>query len=229
MRTWLGVVAALLASVAVDAAAQNLVLNPSFETGDTTSWTQSGGGCTFDVQAPPAASTGAGGFPAQAPIAGAIALNPDATAPGVCQLFQDIALPAGNTYQLSFAAGYNYADLGGDPTGAGCSATVELQTTGGVNIATYFAAAGGANQPLVNRGTFALPPGVAGTTVRVALTWTSCPGGPTGIPADAFSLTAGGAALGARQVPTLSEWSLLLLALMVAGGAIFTARRRNPS
>jgi hypothetical protein len=130
---------------------------------------------------------------------------------------------------LSFAAGYNYADLGGDPNGAGCSATVELQTTGGANIATYFAAAGGANQPLVNRGTFTLPPGVAGTTVRVALTWTSCLGGPTGIPADAFSLTAGAPAVGARPVPTLSEWSLLLLALMVAGGAIFTARRRNPS
>jgi hypothetical protein len=97
MRIWLGIVAALLASVAVDAAAQNLVLNPSFETGDTTSWTQSGGGCTFDVQAPPAASTGAGGFPAQAPLDGAVALNPDATNIGTCQLFQDIALPAGNT------------------------------------------------------------------------------------------------------------------------------------
>jgi hypothetical protein len=228
MRTWLAIVAALLASIAVDAAAQNLVLNPSFETGDTTSWTATAGFCTWDVQAPPAVSSGAGGFPAQPPIAGALALNPDTGAPGVCQIFQDIALPAGNTYQLSFAAGYNYQDFG-DPTGAGCSASVELQTTGGVNIATYYAVAGGTNQPLANRGTFALPPGVAGTTVRIAVTMTSCGGGPAAMPVDAFSLTAGGAALPARQVPTLSQWSLLLLALMVAGGAIFTARRRNPS
>lgn len=227
MRTWRRVLIALLAFGAVNAAAQNLVLNPSFETGDTTSWTTSGAACTFDVQAPPAVSSGAGGFAAPPPANGAFVLNPDTGAPSVCQIFQDIALPAGNTYQLSFAAGYNYADLGGDPTGAGCSATVDIETTGGVPITTFYSVAGGTNQPFANRGTFPLPAGVAGTTVRLAVTMTSCPGGPVGMPADAFVLAAG--SIAARQVPTLSQWSLLLLALMIAAAGVLTVRRRIPS
>jgi exosortase sorting signal-containing protein len=227
MRTWRGLLVALLAFGASSVAAQNLVLNPSFETGDITSWSVAANpACTYEVQAPPVASGGAGNFPAQPPVDGAFALNPDTNNPGVCQIFQDIALPAGSNYVLSFAAGYNYANLGGDPTGAGCSASVDIETTGGVPIATYYAVTGGTNQALANRGSFQLPPGVAGTTVRLAVTMTSCAGGPVGMPADAFVIAAG--TLAPVQTPTLSPWSLLLLALALAAMAAFTLRRRIP-
>ncbi len=224
-RIFFAAAAALIGFAATSAAAQNLVLNPSFETGDTTSWTATGT-CPFDVLTPPATTTGAAGFNAPAPTQGTFVLASDAVAPGVCELFQDIALPPGPGYVLSFATGYNYVDLGGDPTGAGCSATVALTTTGGVPIATYYARSGGFDQALNNRGPFNLGSALGGTTVRLIITTNSCAGGPVGIVTDNFVLAAGGTT---SAIPTLSEWTTLLLAMLMAMVAFASLRRaRNP-
>ncbi|MEO5691835.1 MAG: IPTL-CTERM sorting domain-containing protein [Usitatibacter sp.] len=226
MKSW----RALLAAAAVasgfavaPAAAQNLVLNPSFETGDTTSWTATGT-CPFDVLTPPALSTGAAGFSAPAPAQGTFVLVSDAAAPGFCELYQDIALPPGQAYVLSFASGYNYVDLGGDPAGAGCSVTVGIEDTGGVPLATFYSRSGGLNQNINARGPFNLPSGLAGTTVRVIITTTSCPGGPAGIEADNFVLAAG---FTTNNVPTTSEWTLLLLATLMAMAAFAAMHKRQ--
>ncbi|MEP7261457.1 MAG: IPTL-CTERM sorting domain-containing protein [Usitatibacter sp.] len=228
MKWWRVLLAAAAVAsgfAAAPAGAQNLVLNPSFETGDTTSWTATGT-CPFDVLSPPALSTGAAGFSAPAPAQGTFVLVSDALAPGVCELYQDIALPAGQTFTLSFASGYNFVDLGGDPTGAGCSATVGLSDTVGVPIATFYSRSGGFNQNINTRGPFNLPAGLAGTTVRVIITTLSCPGGPAGIEADNFVLAAG---FTTNNVPTTSEWTLLLLATLMAVAALVAMHKRPPA
>lgn len=228
MTTWRVLLAAAAASIgfaAAPAAAQNLVLNPSFESADTTSWTITGT-CPFDVLSPPGTTTtGAGGFPVQAPTQGAFILLSDAVAPGTCTLFQDIALPAGQNFILSFGAGYNYEDFG-DPTGAGCDASIGLTTVANVPIATFYTRSGGIDQSVGSRGPFNLGPGLAGTTVRLTITTNSCVGGPAGIVADNFVLVAGATT---SAVPTLSEWATLLLALLMAMTAFAGLRRiRQP-
>jgi hypothetical protein len=211
--------------LAAEAAAQNLVLNPSFETGDTTSWVQGGGLCTFDVltPGPGVTTTGAGVFPVQSPTQGTQLLMTDAGAPGVCTLSQDIVLPAGQTYIASAGLGYNYHDFL-DPAGTGCSVTVDVTTTLGAPIANLFQASGGANVPISPRAPVALPHS-AGTTVRLIITATSCNGGPVGVVADNFVVGAG--ALAASTVPTMSEWAMLLMALMMALTAALALRRRG--
>jgi hypothetical protein len=222
VRALLGVIAL---SASFSAASQNLVLNSSFETGTTASWVQTnpGGVCVFDVLTGGAPSTGAGNWTTPAAAQGTRVFMGDTNAPGTCSLHQDIAIPAAGSYSLRFAAGYNYQDFG-DPTGAGCSATIGIETTGGVPIATYYAAAGGVNQPMVQRGPFLLPPAVSGTTVRVIMTMVSCGGGPAGIPADNFVLAAGIG--GVATVPTMSQWALILMALLMAATALVALRRR---
>lgn len=228
MNSWravLAVAASVFGFAAAPAGAQNLVLNPSFETGDTTSWIATGT-CPFDVLSPPALTTGAAGFNAPPPPQGAFVLVSDALAPGVCELYQDIALPAGQAYRLSFAAGYNYIDLGGDPTGAGCSATIGIADTGGIPIATYYARAGNFDQGIAQRATVGIPAALSGSTVRLIIATTSCAGGPAGILADNFILAAG---ISSSAVPTSSEWSLLLLATLMALAAFAAMHQRLQS
>src|SRR5689334_11559506 len=126
LRTYLGLLllgaSTLLPGVA---GAQNLITNGSFEAG-TAGWTvveSVAGACRFDAVTHPGNSTGAGGFPSQPPTNGANVLVSDEVAIAQCTLFQDIVTTSDFT-TITYAAGYNYANLGGDPTGAGCSGLV---------------------------------------------------------------------------------------------------------
>jgi hypothetical protein len=221
MNTWRKLLA--ISAVAVcgitsgSALAQNLILNPSFEAG-LASWTPVGGTCTFEALSPPSTSAGAGGFTTPTPPDGAALLMTDAVAPGTCFLFQDVVVTSPvNT--LTFAAGYNFAPLGG-PAGDGCSVAIGVTTPAGQILAVGYSRGGGTSEPIAARGptTFSTRPG---STVRVVILMNSCADGPVGVAADDFFLAAAAQPL---SVPTLGEWTLLLLALLMAGVAARTLR-----
>ena len=222
MGTWRTFIAAALAvsgMMADQAVAQNLMVNGSFEAG-LASWTPTGG-CPGGAVAPPGNTAGAGGFPFQAPTDGALLLMSDALAPGVCTLFQDVVIPTA-TNTLTFAVGYNYANFG-SAAAPGCSANVAVTTPGGQVLATAWVASGGVNQAIANQ------PGVtfsarAGSTVRVIITAISCADGPVGIAADNFVLAAAAQPI---SVPTLGEWAMILLALLLAGVGATALRARR--
>jgi hypothetical protein len=200
---------------------QNLLANGSFEAG-VGSWTlveSAPGACVFDSLVHPGNSTGFAAFPTQPPAQGARVLVSDANAPATCTFFQDVVVASANN-RLTYSAGYNYLDAGGDPLGVGCSANVDVTDTGGVLIAAGYSATGGTNQAMAVRPpiNFTVAPG---STVRVAITTVACAGGPAGIVADNFVL----AAAGAVAVPTLAQWALLLLALLMLALAAPRLRR----
>jgi hypothetical protein len=218
-RTWMAMAAAVAMAMFAGQAAAQLV-NGSFETGTTAGWTATGG-CPFDV-VPPGPTTGAGAFPAQAPVQGAFLMMSDANAPGTCTLFQDVALAGSGAYSISAATGYNYFNFT-DPAAPGCSAALDVTTPGGVLIAHVFQASGPTNQPIVQRAPVVLP-NVGGTTVRVIVTTVNCLGGPVGIVLDAVALAPGAAV---SQVPTLNEWATMLLALLIAASGALYMRSRT--
>jgi hypothetical protein len=226
MKAWrkLLAMAALAVSgmTAGGAFAQNLLLNPSFEAG-LANWTDTGGACTYEALSPPSNSAGAGAFATPTPPNGAALLMTDATNPGVCQIFQDVV--ATSPYlTLTAAVGYNYENFG-SAAAPGCGASVEATTTTGTVLASLYSPVGGTAsvEPPANRGpvNFAVR---NGDTVRIIVTATSCADGPAGIAADNFSLVAAAQPVG---IPTLAEWALILLALLMAGAAATMLRTKR--
>jgi len=216
-RTWAAAAMAVAGLIASPAFSQNFVVNPSFETGDVTGWTGTGG-CDFAAYNAGGVTPLAGGWTAPAPSDGVFVMLSDAGAPGTCTLFQDIVLPPNRTYKLGFAAGYNYTNFGA-PTAAGCEADISITTTGGVPIATFYKRTGGTTDPFARRGSFTLPDTVAGTTVRLIMTMNSCADGPVGIVADDFSLVV------FQAIPLLSPWAAALMAILMVGAGIAMTRR----
>jgi hypothetical protein len=205
------------------AAAQNLVTNGSFEAGFA-SWTLGvDPNCTFETLAAGVPTAGFGAFVTPAPAQGALVAMTDANNVAVCEVFQDVALPAGASYTLTLAAGYNFADATGLGT-VGCSVSVDVTTTGGVPIANVYTMGGAVDDPMAARAPVNLS-AQAGTTVRIIATATSCVGGPVGMELDNVVLLAGPA--GAVAIPTLGEWALILLALTMAGLAATGLRRKS--
>jgi hypothetical protein len=147
----------------------------------------------------------------------------DATNPGTCQIFQDVVVTA-PFHTLTVAAGYNYFDFNG-PVAAGCSASIQATTPTGQVLASVYSPVGGTSaiEPIANRGPVTFNTRV-GSTVRIIVTTNSCADGPVGIAADSFSLVA--AAQG-PNIPTLGEWALILLALLMAGAAATTLRNKR--
>jgi hypothetical protein len=178
----------------------------------------------FESLAAGTPTAGAGGWTTPAPTDGALVGMSDANAPGTCQIFQDVVVPTG-AGNLSFAAGYNYAPFG-SPAGPGCSMSVQVLSTTNTLIAQGFAPAGGVSQPLAPRAPIAfqgLPPN---STVRVSITVDSCNDGPAGMMMDNMVLLAASNAA-AMRVPTLSEWALILMALLMAATAFVALRRQG--
>jgi hypothetical protein len=212
----------------LQALAQNLLVNGSFEAG-LTGWTSSGVGCTPSTQTVGNPSAGAGGsagpppgqFIAPAPLNGTQVYMGDTNNPGVCLLFQDVTLPAGKSQgSLTYAAGYNFRDFGGGPVG--CDANISIATTANVPIATGYDQAGVAtDDALVRRPTLAFTT-TPGGTVRVLVTDTSCLGGPVGLVLDDLVLVAADP----PGVPTVDNWAKMMLALLVIGAALFNLRKR---
>jgi hypothetical protein len=204
------------------AAAQNLVTNGSFEAGLGGWTTTADPNCTFESLAAGAPTAGFGAFITPPPAQGAQVMMSDALNVAVCEIFQDVALPAGALYTLTLAAGYNWADALGIGA-AGCSLSVDVTTTGGVPIANVYTMTGDLDDPMATRPAIDLS-AQAGTTVRIISTATSCNGGPVGMELDNVVLQALG---GGSSIPTLGEWALILLALTMAGLAATGLRRKT--
>ena len=100
--------------------------------------------------------------------------------------------------------------------------SIAITTTANVPIAAgYSQVAQAVNDPMATRAPISFST-VQGGTVRVLFTETSCPGGPVGIVADALVLSAG-----ALAVPALDDWAKVVIALLIAGTAMFSLRVRN--
>lgn len=210
------------ALVANQAWAANLVVNGSFETGNTSGWTISGGTCAWQALSAGQTTSQAGGFVAPTPPNGNFVLLSDAGEPGSCTFQQDVTLPPSSSDILTLDAGYNYLNFD-DPTGAGCSVTVAATTTGDIPIATAYSASGGANLAITAQGPVNLS-ARAGTTVRILVTTVSCAGGPAGVVLDNVVLDSNPLA---SAIPTLSEWAMILLGLLLAGIGVVVIRRRH--
>ena len=204
------------------ASAQNLVLNPSFETLGQASWTSviSGPAAWVDSGATPPTTNGANG------------LTSTQGAPSSQILYQDIVLPASGTYTFLI-------DAGCDPAGGAdtdfCrvditntnAATIApptpaldtLATTGANVLAAVYSRDGVAgSDPQATRSvTFS---GTAGQTVRVRLL-VQASNAPASIFADNMSLSA------AATVPTLSEWGMFILAALLAVLGLHYIRREG--
>ena len=219
LRTWAAMLAAVL--VPATAAAQNVVVNPSFEAGSLVGWTQAGPTCTYESLQAGDTSAGAAAVTAPAPSNGTFLFVSDALAPGSCTFFQDVVVTSPvNTF--AFSAGYQYVDFG-DPTGAGCSATVAATDVAGTRTYASFPIGTG-SAPVAfgpRSGTFSAAPG---STVRIIATFVSCAGGPVSLALDNFVVAAAPAA---APIPTLGEWAMLLLFLLMTAIAAAKLRRRG--
>ena len=202
------------------ASAQNLILNPSFETPAQANWTPAifGPGTWQDSAATPPTTNGANG------------LTSSQGAPTSMYLYQDVVLPVTGTYVLS-------GDVGCNPQGGAntdfCrvdvtntnAATVAATTPGASTLASTNAnviaklysrdGTAGAGAQAAAAVTFS---GTAGQTVRIRIL-VQASNFIANVFADNFALAA------VTQVPTLSEWAMIALAILLAAAAGFNLRR----
>ena len=238
-RSASGFVAALVIAVSAGPAlAQNLVQNPSFEqvssgtiNGATglpnvpNGWSQTGSlDCVFQAlqtgDQPSEGSDftiGTGG--ASNPSDGARVLISDEGPANVsCKIFQDVAIPAGaKNVSLVLDAGFVFIDN----ATPGSSVSVDVTTPGGAllaNVYTHDDTLG--NDPLTTQPAVDLT-AFAGQTVRIVATVTVPDSNWTGLMLDNVRLTG----VGLFAVPTLSQWSLVLLGAFLGIAAWVTRRR----
>lgn len=215
--------------------AANLVQNPSFESG-TTGWTTlstPANQCSWQALGNNITTDPHRSFNSDQPTHGALALISDSTkTAAVCQIYQDVALPAAGVSTLSLAAGYKLWNWG-EGDARDCSVKVEVRDTGGALISTVFSA------DSTNRSALAVQPTIDltaqnGTTVRIVATATSCLGfgrqGVAGVTLDNVVLNNTSipdpvVAGAVSAVPTLSEWVLITCAALL-GGMTWLQRRR---
>lgn len=213
-------VAALFASASANAG--QLVTNPSFEANrDVQSgipgWVIDAPACYFTAR-----EQGFGDFlyttPPAAEGSNVLVVQYFNIPSGVaCSIYQDIALPAGETATLTYSLGANYR--GGDSPAS--SSVIRITPQVGPAVDVYTSTSAGGAVP------FGAQPGVdlsayAGQTVRVAFIHTF------GTYQEAFldNVQVNTAPV-AAPVPTLSEWAMILFGTMLAGGAaLFIQRRR---
>jgi hypothetical protein len=216
------VLGAALFFVSGFASAQNLLANPSFETLGQASWTA--------VIAGPAAWLDSGATP---PVTdGVSGIFSDQIGPSSQILYQDVVLPATGAYRLRL-------DVGCDPSGGATTdfCRVDITNTNAATIAPPVPLADtlattGANvlQAVYSRdGPAGTDPqgtvtatfnGTAGQTVRLRLL-VQASNDPATILVDNMSLVA------ATAVPTLSQWGMIILSLILALGAFVMMRRER--
>ena len=206
------------------ASAQNLVLNPSFETLGQANWTAviSGPAVWVDSGATPPTTNGANG------------LTSNQGGPSSQILYQDIVLPATGLYAFSIDAGCNPQGLANtdfcrvDITNTNAATLVPptpgadtLATTGANVLVPVYSRDGVAgNDPQAPRSvTFS---GTAGQTVRVRLL----------VQASNFfaNIFADNMALGSAivaVVPTLSELAMIMLSALLAVFGLYYIRREG--
>jgi|GEM_PF-3061168 len=214
----LAVVLACAASPVL-AATQNVVVNGDFETSDFTGWTNTCAGLSYNTFG----GLGAGDLPINNPTRWAM-LNTQGTAPTSCEFYQTVTIPADAT---AATLQMQYALTGSNAGGAGDTRTIAVTDATGATILVVI-------QPVVNRSTtraFA-PLGApvdliayAGQTIRIRarLTHNSGDNSANVVGLDDVVLIV----TTPNPVPTVSEWTMILLGLALAGGAGVVLQRRR--
>lgn len=193
-----------------------LVNNGSFETGFV-GWSLYGG-CTFWGQH----SGSASGVPAPSgPTEGARYLDVvPSTSPASCVIYQDVAIPAASTARLSFSASAGFSPTANT---AAYSGRFEVLSVTNTVLETPFHIDGTqASTPLWANYSADLS-AYAGQTVRIAITLKSDVACCIEVFADNVSILASAPA----PVPTMAEWAMILLGVLLAGGAALTIQRRR--
>jgi len=221
--------------------AQNLVLNPSFESVSTqtvntfagivdapTQWTQTGSRqCAFQaLSAGQTTQVGADftiGANASNPSNGARVLISDQGPSNTnCQIFQDVALPANATsLTLTLDAGFVFRS-NGTP---GSNGLVQVTTTAGVVLFTVYS-----RTDVQGTDALAARPAVdltalRGQTVRIIGRVTEVGSNWAGLQMDNVQLLA---VLSEARVPALDGWALLALVFLLAMSGAWLLRGRMP-
>lgn len=215
------VLAACVAGAAPALAQTQLTTNGSFENA-LAGWSTSGN-CNFSTRTSGAFRN----LPSPAgPTEGSryLSVAPNTTFVD-CALYQDVAIPAGATATLTFAASES-----SDTTDAAYTGRVEVRTTGNTVLATPFSLNGaqvGYRGPAPFVAYSADLSAYAGQTVRIAIVTTSGNYCCNETFADNVSVLAAAAP---TPVPTLSEWAMILFGAILAGAAaLFVQGRRQPA
>ena len=204
-----GIACALgLFAAPVEAAAADLITNGSFNA-NINGWTvvdiDSSGNCNWDWYGGPLAGTTGG-------HAGVL------SGAQRCGFYQDVTIPAGTVNTLTVSMGSidnaaNAADQG----------ALQIRNTSNVVLQTLYGhGSQGTSDPVAARGPYNLNAYV-GQTVRVFFLTTHVN--------DAYQMRVDSVVLDsappASPVPTLSEWAMILLATLLAGGAAVLVQRRQ--
>lgn len=197
--------AAVLIAVPQAAGAADIITNGSFNS-DLTGWTLDGGGnCSYVWSN--AAVAGVTGGHAQSSASG----------PATCGLYQTVTLPAGSS-NLTVSLGTSSS--GND---APDRSSLQIRSTANAVLATLYSRTGDqAVDNVQTRGPYDLS-AYAGQTVRVYFE-TVHNSGPYVQRIDNVVLDAGA---GPAAVPTMSEWAMILLGAILAGGAALWIQRRR--
>ncbi len=234
-RLGLGAIAAMSLLASGAALAQNLVQNPSFETAGPANWT--------------AVTLPGGGWSQTTNVAavtdGSYGMASQYLDPGSEILYQDVILPATGTYTFQVAAGclakeadteFCRVDITDtDPStlvAPGMGATLASTTTsGGAHILLpVFLHDGTTGNAAIADTAVLNVSALAGQTVRVrfmAASPTGNDGYGTGLFDNVRLIRTPAAVSGATSVPTLSDWVLMLTALMLAALAFRETRRQS--
>lgn len=204
------------------ASAQNLLANPSFETLGQASWTSviAGPATWNDSAATPPVTDGVNG------------VFSNQGGPSSQILYQDVVLPVTGTYRIRL-------DVGCDPSGgadtdfcrvditntnaatiASTTPGVDTLATTGANVIRAVYSRDGLAGPDPQGSVTAIFNGTAGQTVRVRLMVQASNFIAT-LDVDNLSLAI------APAIPTLSQWGMIILALLLALGAWLTMRRQR--
>jgi len=208
----------------VFAGAQNLALNPSFETLGHANWTavfNPSGGATFpDSSATPPTTDGANGIAAT-----------DA-AVGTYYLYPDVVLPLTGPYRISVDVGNSGGSGATDfvrvditdttPSSVAAKPKTDTLATPDPDVVQSVFSRSGADPVAPQARHAANFVGSAGQTVRIRF-YIHASNVVTQFPFDDVQLLSGG-----TPVPTLSEWAMLLLGALLALFGIGWLRRRAP-
>ena len=215
--------AAALAAAVLCAGTANaqteLVTNGSFEAG-TTGWTVTGN-CIATALPSSNRYSGSGVPSPSGPTDGAnyVELTPSGGSQ-TCYLYQDIAIPAGQTAQLTVSASAGFSQNTAAYIGA-----FRVLTTADAVLATPFVR-DGTQPPSADLAPYSADlSAYAGQTIRLAVQMTNGPTCCNVTFADKVSVLA--APAGPRPVPTLSEWAMILFGTLLAGGAAVVIQRRR--
>jgi hypothetical protein len=205
--------------------AQNLVLNPSFETAGPANWTLTTTGAVF------AGTSGA--------TDGVLGVSNSSVGDGTLVLYQDVSLPATGTYTIQMAIGVPLMGsdaksfVRADITNTNAATIVAptpgvdtLATTSTADVLQNVFSRDGTQGSIAQADTAAIDiTGLAGQSVRVRVMLQHTGFfGHTDMRLDNVRLIR---TAPVAVVPTLSEWALISFAMLIVGFGVYQQRRRQ--